>query len=52
MFAVPLLLFTVSLAGLVWALLDEGYADTVAAAAAGVSIPIMAWAWVRRKNRA
>ncbi|KAA9132748.1 hypothetical protein F3N42_05920 [Marinihelvus fidelis] len=47
-FAVPLLLFVASLVGLVWALLDDGGADTVAAVAAGVSIPVLAWAWVRR----
>ncbi len=51
-FAVPLVLFVVGLFGLVWALLDEGSADTVAAAAAGVAIPVMLWAWARRRSRA
>jgi hypothetical protein len=46
----PLLVFSVSLAGLVWALLTEGPADRLAGLAAGVSLAVIGWALARRRR--
>ena len=49
-FAVPLLVFSVSLAGLLWALLAEGRTDRLAGLAAGVSLAVIGWALARRRR--
>lgn len=49
-FAIPAVLFGVSLAGLVLALLADGLADFAWAAAVGVPVAAIAWAMARRRT--
>jgi len=48
-FGAPLLIAIVSLAGLVGALLVDRGLDLVAGLAVGVSLPAVAWAFLRRR---
>jgi len=49
-FAVPLFLGALSLAGLVAALLIEGPADLAAALAAGCGLLVVPWVWFVRRR--
>lgn len=49
-FFIPAALFLISLAGLVWALLVDGFSDAFAGLAVAVSLLVPAWYILRHKR--
>ena len=49
-FGAPIILFVLSLTGLIGALLEDGLWDGLAAALLGTALVVLAWALIRRRR--